>query len=102
MTRTNAKARTEELKEKVSYLEDNLRVARKDRENLQLEVARGLKEFVHDYHATALRYLSNEKYVEKNDKAKEIIRNLLSCLYSVEYDRLSDLEEAEQFLEENE
>lgn len=31
-------------------------------------------------------------------KAKEIIRDLLSCLYSVEYDRVSDLEEAEQFL----
>jgi len=31
-------------------------------------------------------------------KAKEIIRDLLSCLYSVEYDRVSDLEQAEQFL----
>lgn len=43
-----------ELKEKVSYLEDNLRVARKDREKLQLDVAKGLKEFVKDYPATAL------------------------------------------------
>ena len=34
----------------------------------------------------------------KSTKAKEIIRDLLSCLYSVEYDRVSDLEEAEQFL----
>ena len=44
-----------ELKEKVSFLEDNLRVARKDREDLQLDVAKGLKEFVKDYPATALR-----------------------------------------------
>ena len=34
-------------------------------------------------------------------KAKEIIKDLLACLYSVEYDRVSDLEEAEQFLKEN-
>lgn len=89
-----------ELKEKISYLEDNLRVARKDRENLQLDVAKGLKEFVKDYPATALRYLANEKYVEQFTKAKDIIRDLLSCLYSVEYDRVSDLEQAEQFLQE--
>lgn len=89
-----------ELKEKVSYLEDNLRVARKDRENLQLDVARGLKEFARDYPATALRYLANEKYVEYLDKAKNIIRDLLSCLYTVEYDCVSDLEQAEQFLKE--
>lgn len=31
-------------------------------------------------------------------KAKEIIRDLLSCLYSVEYDCISDLADAEQFL----
>ena len=40
--------------------------------------------------------------MEQIDKAKEIIRDLLSCLYSVEYDRVSDLEEAEQFLKESE
>ena len=51
-----------ELKNQVSYLEDNLRVARKDRENLQLNVAKGLKEFVKDYPATAIRYLANEEY----------------------------------------
>ena len=51
----------------------------------------------------------NDKYrnmvfdkMEQIDKAKEIIRDLLSCLYSVEYDRVSDLEEAEQFLKESE
>lgn len=89
-----------ELKEKISYLEDNLRVARKDRENLQLNVAKGLKEFVKDFPATAIRYMANEKYVEQLTKAKGIIRDLLSCLYSVEYDRVSDLEQAEQFLKE--
>lgn len=62
-----------ELKGKVSYLKDNLRVARKDRENLQLAVAKGLKEFVKDYPATALRYLANEKYVEQLTEAKKII-----------------------------
>lgn len=65
-----------ELKEKVSYLEDNLRVARKDRENLQLKVAKGLKEFVKDFPATSIRYLANEKYVEENDELKEIIAKM--------------------------
>lgn len=66
-----------ELKNQVSFLEDNLRVARKDRENLQLDVAKGLKEFVKDYPATAFRYLANEKYVERLTYAKTIIQDLL-------------------------
>lgn len=69
----------EELKEKVSYLKDNLRVARKDRENLQLEVARGLKEFVKDYPATALRFLANERYVEQLTKAKGLLKKWVEC-----------------------
>ena len=48
-----------ELKEKVSYLEDNLRVAREDRKNLQLEVGKGL--------------YANRYYAEQLAKAKEII-----------------------------
>lgn len=69
-----------ELKNKVTFLEDNLRVARKDRENLQLDVAKGLKEFVKDYPATSFRYLANEKYVEQFTKAKELIDELSSSL----------------------
>ena len=93
-----------ELKEKVSFLKDNLRVARKDREDLQLNVAKGLKEFVKDYPATSLRYLANEKYVEQLIKAKEIIKYLCGMvrelnkpnvqLTNVDY----SLSEAEQFL----
>lgn len=66
-----------ELKDQVSFLKDNLRVARKDREDLQLDVAKGLKEFVKDYPATALRYLANEKYVELFDKAKELLNEFM-------------------------
>lgn len=94
----------DELKEKISYLKDNLRVARKDRENLQLDVARGLKEFVKDFPATALRYLANEKYVEQLTKAKELILKLSTCLEghsnnNYEYELL---QEVEQFLKEAE
>lgn len=32
-------------------------------------------------------------------EAKNLIKDLLGCLYSVEYDSLSDLEKAERFLE---
>ena len=93
-----------ELKEKVSYLEDNLRVARKDREKLQLDVAKGLKEFVKDYPATALRYLANEKYVEQLTKAKELIEELSSSLSVVgecDDEECELLNRAEQFLKEN-
>ena len=92
-----------ELKEKVSYLEDNLRVARKDREKLQLDVAKGLKEFVKDYPATALRYLANEKYVEQLTKEKEIIEKMLNAFASndfFEVEELSAMAEAEQFIKE--
>lgn len=94
-----------ELKEKVSYLEDNLRVARKDRENLQLDVAKGLKEFVKDYPATSLRYLANEKYIEQLTKAKELIEELSSSLSVVgecEEEECELLNQAEQFLKDSE
>ena len=94
-----------ELKEKVSYLEDNLRVARKNRENLQLDVAKGLKEFVKDYPATSLRYLANEKYVEQLTKAKELIEELSSSLSVVGEcgeEECELLNRAEQFLKDSE
>lgn len=101
-----------ELKEKVSYLEDNLRVARKDREYLQLAVAKGLKEFVKDFPATAIRYLANEKYIEWLTKAKTIIKDYIiivtgdhTTVCSVpEENRCINVlklnEQAEQFLKE--
>ena len=92
------------LKEKVYYLEDNLRVARKDRENLQLDVAKGLKEFVKDYPATSLRYLANEKYVEQLTKAKELIEELSSSLSVVGEcgeEECELLNRAEQFLKDS-
>ena len=66
-----------ELKEKVSYLEDNLRVARKDRKNLQLKVGKGLKEFIKDCPYSALKLYANGYYVEQLTKAKEIIKKFL-------------------------
>ena len=66
-----------ELLEQVSFLKDNLRVAREDREQLQLEIGKGLKEFVHDCTGTALRFLADEIYVERFDNAKEIIKEYI-------------------------
>lgn len=60
-----------ELNEQVLYLKDNLRVARKDREDLQLEVGKGLQEFIKDCPYTALKLYANEKYVEENTELKE-------------------------------
>ena len=98
-----------ELKEKVSYLEDNLRVARKDRENLQLKVGKGLKEFIKDCPYSALKFYANGYYAEQLTKAKEIIRKFSEFVNNkVEYDlehpqEQTDLwnelcEKAEEFL----
>jgi len=93
-----------ELKEKISYLKDNLRVARKDRENLQLDVAKGLKEFVKDFPATAIRYMADEKYVEQLTKAKELLNEFMRISKAsdedFEHDYSELVREAEQFLKE--
>ena len=90
-----------ELKEKVSYLEDNLRVARKDRENLQLKVGKGLKEFIKDCPYSALKLYANGYYVEQLTKAKEIIRDLLQVLPKENIEGVYEVtEEAEHFLRE--
>ena len=90
-----------ELKEKVSYLEDNLRVARKDRENLQLKVGKGLKEFIKDCPYSALKLYANGYYVEQLAKAKEIIRDLFQVLPKENIEGIYEItEEAEQFLKE--
>ena len=92
-----------ELKEKVSYLEDNLQVARKDRENLQLKVGKGLKEFIKDCPYSALKLYANGYYVEQLTKAKELIEELSSSLSVVGEcgeEECELLTRAEQFLSE--
>ena len=100
-----------ELKEKVSYLEDNLRVARKDRKDLQLEVGKGLKEFIKDCPYSALKLYANGYYVEQLTNAKEIIKKFSEFVNNeAEFDpehpqEHTDLwnelcEKAEQFIKE--
>jgi hypothetical protein len=57
----------EELKQQVSYLKDNLRVARKDRENLRNDIANGLKEFVKELPFTSMRLLAIKEVKEENE-----------------------------------
>lgn len=73
----------EQLKAQVSYLKDNLRVARKDRERLQDDVANGIEDFIKEKPATSLRLLANkelkeviEKQKQENDYLKAEIENL--------------------------
>ena len=66
-----------ELRERISYLEDNLRVARKDREHLQLKVGKGLKEFIKDCPHSALKLYASGYHAEQVEKAKEILEKLL-------------------------
>ena len=109
MTKEELEKENAELKEKVSYLEDNLRVARKDRKNLQLKVGKGLKEFIKDCPYSALKLYANGYYAEQLTKAKEIIRKFSEFVNNkVEYDlehpqEQTDLwnklcEKAEEFL----
>lgn len=96
-----------ELKEKVSYLEDNLRVARKDRKNLQLKVGKGLKEFIKDCPYSAFKLYANGFYAEQLTKAKELIKKLVNEFYYLceLYNFATDYEclaEAEQFIKESE
>lgn len=80
---TDLEKENEELKAKVSYLEDNLRVARKDREHLQDDVAKGIEDFIKEKPATSLHLLANkelreviEKQKQENDYLKTQIENL--------------------------
>lgn len=61
----------EQLKARVSYLEDNLRVARKDRERLQEDVAKGIEEFIKNKPATSLHLLANKELREELEKLKK-------------------------------
>lgn len=55
-----------------------LRVARKDRENLQDAVANGLEDFIKEKPYTSLRFLANKELKEKIKIIKEKLFNLLS------------------------
>lgn len=65
------KQENEQLKARVSYLEDNLRVARKDRERLQEDVAKGIEEFIKEKPATSLHLLANKELREELEKLKK-------------------------------
>lgn len=65
------KQENEQLKARVSYLEDNLRVARKDRERLQDDVAKGIENFIKEKPATSLHLLANKELREELDKLKK-------------------------------
>lgn len=100
-----------ELKEKVSYLKDNLRCAREDRKDLQLEVGKGLKEFIKDCPYSALKLYANGYFVEQLTNAKKIIKKFWEFVNNeADFDsehpqEHTDLwnelcEKAEQFLKE--
>ena len=89
-----------ELKEKVSYLEDNLRVARKDRENLQLKVGKGLNEFIKHCPYSALKLYANGYYVEQLTQAKEIIQKLYNIVCGRSGDDWGLIKQAEKFIRE--
>ena len=70
------KVENEQLKQQILYLEDNLRVARKDREILRDDVANGLKEFIKERPFTSLRLLVNKEIKEENEQLKQQIEKI--------------------------
>lgn len=74
----------EELKQQVSYLEDNLRVARKDRENLQDAVANGLEDFIKEKPFTSLRLLANKELKEENEHIRRLLGIAIIVLNRIE------------------
>lgn len=74
----------EEIKQQVSYLEDNLRVARKDRENLQDAVANGLEEFIKKKPHTSLRFLANKELKEENEHIRRLLGTAIIVLNRIE------------------
>lgn len=67
------KKENEQLEAQISYLKDNLRVARKDRERLQDDVAKGIEDFIKEKPATSLRFLANKELKEVIEKQKQEI-----------------------------
>lgn len=73
------KEENETLKKQVSYLEDNLRVARKDREELRDAVANSLVDFIAYKSHTSLRLLADKEVQEENEQFKQQIEKMKCC-----------------------
>ena len=80
----------EQLKARVSYLEDNLRVARKDRERLQDDVAKGIEDFIKEKPATSMHLLANKELKEENEKLKQQNAKM-KCCHSCKSHKLNNL-----------
>lgn len=76
----------EQLKKKISYLEDNLRVARKDNEDLRDDIANGLKEFTKELPFTSLRLLANKEVKENIKNARKKLFDILTDYEIGNYD----------------
>ena len=100
-------AKIDELKSNsgyVAYIERGHKIYELEQENAELKEKLGNIQMQKAGEKSDLVWklkTANEQKTDKLTKATEIIRGLLSCLYSVEYDRVSDLEQAEQFLKED-
>ena len=75
----------EELKQQVSYLEDNLRVVIKDIEYLRDSVANRLKEFIKEKPHTSLVLLANKEIKEENEQLKAQIKKMQKCLICIHF-----------------
>lgn len=80
------KQENEQLKKKISYLEDDLRVAKKDSEDLRNDIANGLKEFTKELPFTSLRLLANKQLKENIKNARKKLFDILTDYEIGNYD----------------
>lgn len=77
------------LKEQISYLEDNLQVARKDNEQLQDTLAKEIEDFITEQPHTSLQFLANaqlKKEIEQLKVQNMKMRGCINCKHYHEYD----------------
>lgn len=67
---------SEDSKDVIKRLENDLNVARRDREDLRDAVANGIQNFLKEHPATSLQLLAEKKYKDENESLKKRICEL--------------------------
>lgn len=80
------KARKHSLAYDTKYAEDDLRVAKKDSEDLRNDIANGLKEFTKELPFTSLRLLANKQLKENIKNARKKLFDILTDYEIGNYD----------------
>lgn len=85
---------------RISELESDLKVARYDRKNLEMEVGRGLREYIKDCPYSALKNFADAKIVDENEQLKKKLDFFLTeTVAGKEYRPKEELDELKSQIE---